>query len=637
MMHATANSSRRMRSGKSNRRRCFMLAACAVFASACGGNTASTDAPGKHLRTTISAIQGPGTESPLVGRMVTVTALVSGDFQDHDDDTQNNLGGFFLQSEQPDRDENSSEGLFVFDDMNIPVDVSVGQRVTVTGVVQEFFGETQIKASHVQIEGRGEVQPLQVEMPWPLLDTQDDAVLLADLERYEGMLLQLPQTLTVSDLYGLERFGELQLALGGRPMQFSNEHRPDPAAYLEHRRQVARQTIVLDDGLRISNPRNIRYQYRDASANSKLRVGDTVSGVVGNLRYARGAGAAGAETWRLMPTRNPRFIASNPRTPAPAREGNLRVASFNVLNYFSKTDNKRKICGPASTDACRGADSAQELERQLAKIVTALALIDADIVGLIELENNSRQSLEDIVDALNARLDSDDYTFINTGTIGRDAIKTGLLYKPAAVRPSGEFALLESPVDARFNDRRNRPALMQTFRHTGNGAQLSVVVNHLKSKGSDCVADNDPNTGDGQGNCNRTRTLAAAALLDWLASDPTASKDPDILLLGDLNAYRMEDPLLTLETGGFVNLLSRHDQRSWSFVYDGQSGTLDHALASPGLLPQVVNALAWHINADEAPLYDYNLEHDRDPTLFDPMTPYRSSDHDPIIVDLQLR
>ena len=581
MIHRTANFPHPTRLVTGMRLRCCALAACALFATACGGNTASTDAPGKNLRTTISAIQGPGAESPLSGRMVTVTALVSGDFQDHDDDTQNNLGGFYLQSEQPDHDDNTSEGLFVFDDTSMPVDVAVGQRVTVTGVVQEYFGETQLKASHVQVEGRGEVQPLQVEMPWPLLDTQDDTKLLADLERYEGMLLQLPQVLTVSDLYGLERFGELRLSTGGRPMPFTNEFAPDAEAYLEHRRNIARQTIMLDDGQRISNPKNIRYQYRDASADSNLRVGDTITGVIGNLRFARGAGPAGTETWRLMPTTDPQFTAANPRTPAPPRKGNLRVASFNVLNYFSKPDNKRKVCGPASTDACRGADSVQEQDRQLAKIVTALALIDADIVGLIELENNSRQSLEDIVDALNARLGSDDYAFVNTGTIGRDAIKQGLLYKPSAVRPSDEFALLESPVDARFNDRRNRPALIQTFRHSGNGAQLSVVVNHLKSKGSACDADNDPNTGDGQANCNKTRTLAAAALLDWLDSDPTASNDPDVLLLGDLNAYRMEDPLLTLETGGFVNLLKGQDRLAWSFVYDGQSGTLDHALAAP--------------------------------------------------------
>ncbi|MCB1845198.1 MAG: hypothetical protein KDI09_19685, partial [Halioglobus sp.] len=76
---------------------------------------------------------------------------------------------------------------------------------------------------------------------------------------------------------------------------------------------------------------------------------------------------------------------------------------------------------------------------------------------------------------------------------------------------------------------------------------------------------------------------------------------------------------------------------AYSYVFDGQLGYLDHALANSTLAPQVAGVTEWHINADEAPLYDYNLEFDRDPALFDASSPYRSSDHDPLLIGLQLR
>ena len=296
-------------------------------------------------------------------------------------------------------------------------------------------------------------------------------------------------------------------------------------------------------------------------------------------------------------------------------------------------DDGRDTCGPAANENCRGADSAAEQQRQLAKITTALAMIDAHIVGIMELENDARASLDDIVVALNAALGSGTYAYLDTGTIGDDVIKTGFIFKPATVSARGNFAVLDSGVDARFNDARNRPALAQTFESASGGA-LTVVVNHFKSKGSDCEEDGDPNTGDGQGNCNLTRTRAAEALVDWLDGDPTGSGDEDFLVIGDLNAYLAEDPLTAFRDAGYVNLVERDG--AYSFVFDGQAGALDHALASPTLAPQIAAALEWHINADEARARDYNLEHDRDPAIFDPLSPYRASDHDPVIVGIDL-
>ena len=263
--------------------------------------------------------------------------------------------------------------------------------------------------------------------------------------------------------------------------------------------------------------------------------------------------------------------------------------------------------------------------------------MDADIVGLVEVENNASASLQAIVDALNQSLGAGTYSFVDTGTIGDDAIKVGFIYQPAAVNVQGVFAVLDSSVDPSFDDALNRPALAQTFAQLSDGAALTVIITHFKSKGSDCDDVGDPNTGDGQGNCNRTRDGAAAALSDWVANDPTSSGDPDVLVIGDLNAYIAEDPLTTMKSNGLVNLVeAASGGDAYSFIFDGQSGALDHALATASLESQVVETIEWHINADEPRALDYNLDFGRDPALFDASSPYRSSDHDPIIIGIDL-
>ncbi len=186
------------------------------------------------------------------------------------------------------------------------------------------------------------------------------------------------------------------------------------------------------------------------------------------------------------------------------------------------------------------------------------------------------------------------YAYINTGTIGTDAIKVGLIYRPAVVTPVGDFKLLTSAVDPRFIDTKSRPSLAQTFMVNATGAQFTVVVNHLKSKGSACDDVGDPDLGDGQGNCSQTRRAAAEALVDWLATDPTGSGDPDFIIMGDLNSYAQEDTIDEIKAGSddtvgtnddFTNLISHfHGAFAYSYTFDGQAGYLDHALANASML-----------------------------------------------------
>ncbi len=299
---------------------------------------------------------------------------------------------------------------------------------------------------------------------------------------------------------------------------------------------------------------------------------------------------------------------------------------------------------------CRGWDFDQpdELTRQRDKLLATLVGLDADIVGLNELENTTGvEPLADLVAGLDASLGAGTYAYIDSGTIGTDAIKVGLIYRPAAVTPVGAFEILDSSVDARFLDTFNRPVLAQTFEENATGARFTVAVNHLKSKGSACDAVGDPDTGDGQGNCNLTRKAAAEALVDWLQTDPTGSGDRDFLIVGDLNSYAMEDPIDAVKAGpddvpgtadDYVNLIAAYQGAdAYSYVFDGQAGYLDHALASASLAAQVTGAADWHINADEPDLLDYDtsFKPPEQDALYEPNA-YRSSDHDPVIVGLDL-
>ena len=207
--------------------------------------------------------------------------------------------------------------------------------------------------------------------------------------------------------------------------------------------------------------------------------------------------------------------------------------------------------------------------------------------------------------------------------------------------------MFDSSIDPTFIDTKNRPALIQTFDENASGERFTVAVNHLKSKGSNCDSLGDPDMDDGQANCPGTRAAAALALASYLATDPTNSGDPDFLIIGDLNAYAMEDAITALTSGDYIDLLNYSNGTSaYSYVFDGQLGYLDHGLANQNLFEQVTGASTWSINSDEINVFDYNDDiRDAGESSFERESivgplynpdPFRSSDHDPVIIGLQL-
>ncbi|MET0325903.1 MAG: ExeM/NucH family extracellular endonuclease [Ilumatobacteraceae bacterium] len=601
----------------------------------------------------ISAVQGSTATSPLVDGGARVEGIVTSTFT-----TNDALSGFFVQEEDADADGDpgTSEGVFVDCAGACPPGLTAGALVDAVGVVLEDFGMTQIRAvvdGQVTIVSTGNEPPTATKITLPAAGRTDVGT---TFEAIEGMSTTVVSTLAVTEFFELAQFGQLELIAGDRPYQFTHEATPSVPGYSAHLAEQATRRIILDDD---NDDRNdavtgvpdepYPYPSPGLSTAHRFRGGDTITGLSGVLEWSFGA-------WRLrpIPGADDTFQSANPVPPPPVDlGGDLRIGSFNVLNYFTTLDDTTTgapPCGPTGGLDCRGANSPAELAQQRAKIVAALAALDADVVGLVELQNDGGAAVDDLVTALNAVSSDHPYEFVDTGTIGTDAIKVAFIYRPSVVTPIGPYEVFDSVDDPRFIDTRNRPALIQTFAENATGERFTAVINHFKSKGSACTSTNpavlhDPDLGDGQGNCNRTRTQAAEALAHELATDPRWTADPDVVILGDLNSYRREDPITTLIGAGYTDLVEEFTQDAgYSYLFDGQLGYLDHALASESMAGQVTGLAEWHVNADEPVLFDYNddvrddveepFERESAATELDAADARRSSDHDPVVFGL---
>lgn len=579
----------------------------------------------------ISAIQGSGNLSPLAAQNVTVRGVVVGEFQ-NTGTASTRLNGFFVQQAVPDADPLTSEGIFVFAPDHASR-VKAGDFVQVSGVVAEF-GQTAGAApdSITQITGTT-AAPVAISVcgSGPALAAAQLTLPVADsttLERYEGMLVEFSQTLAVTELFELGRYGQMVLSPGGRQFHPNNGN----AAATHAQNLLAR--IVLDDGSSRQNPNPIPYLSASGTTGTR-RIGDQAQKVTGVLSHNFGA-------YRVHPTVAPGLSPVNQRqAAAPLVNGSLKVASLNVLNYFTTFTNGQTASGQtgqgctlgsASVTAsnCRGADNLNEFQRQQAKIVAAIAGLDADVVGLMEIQNTDAAT-HDLVAALNATMGAGTYAAVNSATFGSDAIKVDILYKPARVRRVGGVVLPTGTDLSSYTAPSGRPPLAQRFASVANNGGFWFVVNHFKSKGG-C-----PGSGDvdlGQGCFNHGRTQQAAALNSFV-DKLRAQGEQDVLMMGDFNSYLLEDPTKVLETAGHESLLKRMPANDrFTYVFGGETGALDHAYASASLRQQVSGVGVWHINADEPSVLDYNTDFNTD-DRFAP-TPFRASDHDPVLVGLTL-
>jgi 5'-nucleotidase len=599
----------------------------------------------------IAVIQGATDTSPYAGRTVTTRGVVTATYP------TGGLNGYVVQTPGSGgaldlSTHVASDALFVYS-ASTASSVAVGDYVELDGQVTEFYGLTQITvagASQVRkLDASGVTAPAPATVGFPATD--------AERESLESMLV-LPQgDFTVADVYTTNQYGEVKLAAGEKPLiQPTEVARPGSAEAAAVAADNAARAVTLDDGQSTNFFTNQSAPVSYLSNEDPVTVGASVAftdPVIVDYRNS---------TWKYQPTTvvtGDTAYADLPvtfedvRTSAPRGVGgDVRLASFNVLNYFTTTGDQLSGCtyyrdragAPVTVNSgcdARGAADAANLARQQVKIVTAINALGADVVSLEEIENSARfgkdrdAALSTLVTALNAAAGSEVWSFVpsppaSARPANEDVIRLAFIYKSAAVETVGDSSILTG--SAAFSNARQ--PLSQAFRPVGGGADATFVAiaNHFKSKGSGSGADAD--MGDGQGGSNGSRVNQANALVAFAADREAAAGTDKVFLLGDFNAYSQEDPIEVLREAGYTDLGSTETDE-YSYVFGGLSGSLDHVLASPAAAGAVTGVDIWNINSVEGIGLEYSRFNYNAKQLYQP-DQFRSSDHDPVVVGVEL-
>ena len=616
--------------------------------NAAGGTTdpeEPTDPP-VATEATIAQIQGTTDTSPLVGQTVTTRGIVTanygtgaGTFNGYVIQTPGTGGALDFATHE------TSTGLFVYSTATTAA-ATIGSYVEVTGAVSEFQGLTELTVNAGGLttltDTVAAVQPITTAVP------------IAKRETAESMLVAPAGDFTITDTYDTNYFGSVVLNPGTKPLSSpTTVAEPGSAEYTALVASNAARIITLDDGASINFNTSKDVELPYLSLTAPVRTGAAVTftkPVVLDYRFS---------AWNFQPTQQltranaatvqPATFA-NTRTSAPvAVGGDATLATFNVLNYFPTTGDSLTGCSyyndragnPITVNTgcdARGAANAANLTRQQIKIVTAINALDADVVALEEIENSARFgkprdfALQSLTTALNTAAGSQIWAFVPspaTLPASEDVIRTAYIYKPAVVETVGASVILD---DAAFANARQPLAQEFELVEGGSDTAFIAIANHFKSKGSGSGTGNT-DIGDGQGASNASRVAQANALVAFANTLKTQKSVDRILLSGDFNAYLKEDPIDVILAAGYVDLGSTTGKETYSF--DGASGSLDHVFASTGAAESVAGVDVWNINSVESIALEYSRYNYNALALYAPDA-YRSSDHDPIVVGLDL-
>ncbi|MGP9538372.1 ExeM/NucH family extracellular endonuclease [Brachybacterium sp. AOP43-C2-M15] len=616
--------------------------------------------PAEAVEASIAEIQGTGPASPLVGRHVLTEGVVTAVY------ATGGLNGYVLQAAGTGgaldfSTHTGSTAVFVHSPTTAS-EVAIGDSVRVRGEVGEYFDSTQISVGPDGLEQLPEpldpVEPATLEGGFP---TEEE-----HRESLEHMLyLPGEGDFTVTDTYDTGRFGEVTLAIGDEPLvQAGDIMRPGEEATAHHE-SLAEQMVLLDDG------RTTNFSTTPTEPMSWLTTEEPVRVGAAATFTEPVVVAYSFDQWRLNVTTPWTSAGSdgvdfeNTRRDAPDEVGgDLRLATFNVLNYFTTLGEDTPGCEPYTDmdgegatvrGGClpRGAWGADDLERQQSKIVEAISGTGADVVGLTEIENSARlgeeadEATATLVDALDAHDGEGTWAFVPTGEAyaelgldgGQDVITNAILYKPAAVSPQGGAQILAG--DDAFDNAREPIGQVFVPAQAEGGAQgegepFFFTINHFKSKGSADAEDADLPEDPVQGNGRTSRLQQAEALRTWAERTADELGVEDVFHGGDFNAYTQEEPLQLFYEQGFVNLGERHDPEGWSYSFGGMVGSLDHVIANPSGAERVTGATDWQINGAEPVMAQYG-RYNNNLTDLHESGPFASSDHDPMVVGLDAR
>ena len=531
---------------------------------------------------TIPEIQGSDNISPYKGVSVKTSGIVTAKYIGAD-----KINGFFLQDAVGDGNTATSDGIFV---STATDNISVGDKIGLTATVNENNGRTQLNSpTNISIITKNNALPVTKVKFNPAS---------FNWEQYEGMLLEFDQTLYVNGNRNLQSYGELELSDERKPSP-TNVFLPGSAEYTAQVNKNSLTPVYLDDAI-------TRYGYTPiafADENGTRRTGERVKNLQAVVDYAN-------YKYVVYPAQFPVAFWGNPRPQKPENLGdyNLKVCGFN-LEYYLTVPNSSSM-GPSSQT---------EVNRQHTKIVAALKAIDADIYGLVEIEQG-QAALAKLCAALGSN-----YTYINDGgSINGTYTKSAYIYRSNKVTPYKNLVSINSPTPI------NRKKL-QAFTLKSNGERFIFSINHFKSKGGCNNANgDDTDKNDGQSCFNGTRTRESLSVIQSINSNKSNYGDEDALVMGDLNAYAKEDPIQTFINAGYTDLLQTFQpDTAYSYVYNQETGYLDHALANAGMAKQITGAGVFHINADEQSMFEYTGSNYQ-PNM------YRCSDHDPVVVGISL-
>jgi uncharacterized protein len=550
-------------------------------------------------------IQGRGPVSPLAGRTVETSGVVTllrarGD-------------GFWIQDPEGDGDPDTSDGVFVALEPKGPGAPSVGDVVRVRAKVEEEAAHNALPRTRLAGVSRLEVVSRGARLPEPvaLTDLPDESVAEAAAfwEPLEGMRVSVAEARVVSPT---TRHGELAVVTRADARPGSGFDEATGQVFLR----------PLPGGGVDYNPERILVGGSTAVRAPVLRPGDVVRRLEGVVDFSFGS-------YRVEPSRLEADTLPPPTPPVSRRTGlpgDTVVATFNLENLFDTEDDPDK-------DDERDTPSREALDVKLAKLALAFRseLRLPDIVVVQEVENAA------VLRALAERIDaggSTRYVATALGSSDRRGIEVGFLWDSRRVRLTEAFLMAGPDVDAAFGAASPSPGREPLVgRFDVGGRVLTVVGNHLKSKGGD-----DPlfaATGPPVRRSEVQRKAQARAVRRFvsglLEEDPAAW----VLVAGDMNDFPFGEPgegpdhplaILEGEPGEARLVRLTPPAPAYTFIYEGNSEILDHLLASPSLAPRVAGVDVLHFNAAFPAAW-----------AADPRTALRCSDHDPVEARLSLR
>ena len=609
---------------------------------------------------------GDGDDSQLINQTVETKGVVTAAYPKGENANLKGLEGFTIQTPGTggtwDPARTASDGLFVFMGKSSATMPSIGDCVVVKGKVAEYSG---VKNATAATQSLTQLLPQSITAATdcdPVKPTELSGVPTQDqMEALESMLVLPKDTWTITDNYKTNRYGTLSLTPGTEVLRTATDVVAPGAPAQAYEAENAAKTIDLDDASTTDltnfkqNGHKERYAYLANGA--PARVGYHVTFTKPVVLESRFGSFVFQPTQMTAgnPDRSPVTITGE-RPAAPTVSGDTKVATFNVLNYFSDLGENEPGCKGYEdrnhkyvTDKnckLRGAWSSQAFANQQTKIVQAINTIDADVVALEEIENpvasgvstDRDGALKSLVNALNAAAGSEVWAYVpspSTVPANEDVIRIAFIYKKAKIAPVGDSVIYDDPAYTGLA----RQPLAQEFKPITDvnheGKNFVVIANHFKSKGSapknlsgaEAAANTD--NGDGQGNSNGVRVKQARAL----ATFAQRFNGTPTLLVGDFNAYTKEDPLKVLTDAGWAHESGHGDS---SYVYGGRSGSMDHVFANSAAHPLITEVKSWAVNAQESIAFEYSRANYNAYLAFEADNPYRASDHNPEIIGLNL-